>query len=41
MAAGGAAADAAGRPEAFEDGWDAERGRQLAWLTERLDLDEL
>jgi hypothetical protein len=40
-AAGGAAADAAGRPEAFEDGWDAERGRQLAWLTERLDLEEL
>jgi hypothetical protein len=41
MAAGSAAADAAGRPEAFDDGWDAERARQLAWLTERLDLDEL
>ena len=40
-AAGSAAADAAGRPEAFADGWDAERGRQLAWLTERLELDEL
>lgn len=40
-AAGSAAADAAGRPDAFDDGWDAERGRQLAWLTERLDLDEL
>jgi hypothetical protein len=40
-AAGAAAADAAGRPDAFADGWDAERGRQLAWLTEKLDLDEL
>jgi hypothetical protein len=40
-AAGSAAADAAGRPEAFDDGWDAERGRQLAWLTEKLDLEEL
>jgi hypothetical protein len=40
-AAGSAAADAAGRPDAFDDGWDAERGRQLAWLTETLDLDEL
>jgi hypothetical protein len=40
-AAGSVAADAAGRPEAFEDGWDAERGRQLTWLTERLDLEEL
>jgi hypothetical protein len=40
-AAGSVAADAAGRPDAFDDGWDAERGRQLAWLTERLDLDEL
>jgi hypothetical protein len=40
-AAGSAAADAAGRPDAFDDGWDAERSRQLAWLTERLDLDEL
>jgi hypothetical protein len=39
-AAGSAAADAAGRPEAFDDGWDAERGRQLGWLTERLELDE-
>ena len=36
-----AAADAAGRPDAFDDGWDAERERQLAWLTERLDLDDL
>ena len=40
-AAGSAAADAAGRPDAFDDGWDAERRRQLAWLTERLELDEL
>jgi hypothetical protein len=40
-AAGSAAADAAGRPDAFDDGWDAERGRQLAWLTETLDLEEL
>ena len=40
-AAGTVAADAAGRPDAFADGWDAERGRQLAWLTERLELDEL
>lgn len=40
-AAGSAAADAAGRADAFNDGWDAERGRQLAWLTERLHLDEL
>jgi hypothetical protein len=40
-AAGSAAADAAGRPDAFEDGWDAERSRQLAWLTARLHLDEL
>ena len=40
-AAGSAAADAAGRPDAFDDGWDAERGRQLAWLTQRLELDEL
>lgn len=40
-AAGSAAADAAGRPEAFADGWDAERGRQLAWLTQRLELEEL
>jgi hypothetical protein len=40
-AAGSAAADAAGRPDAFDDGWDSERSRQLAWLTERLDLDEL
>ncbi len=40
-AAGSAAADAAGRPDAFDDGWDAERGRQLAWLTGRLELDEL
>jgi hypothetical protein len=40
-AAGSVAADAAGRPDAFDNGWDAERGRQLAWLTERLDLDEL
>jgi len=40
-AAGSVAADAAGRPDAFDDGWDAERQRQLAWLTERLDLDEL
>src|SRR5262249_59809663 len=40
-AAGSAAADAAGRPEAFDDGWDAEREHQLAWLTETLDLDEL
>ena len=39
--AGSAAADAAGRPGAFDDGWNAERGRQLAWLTERLDLEEL
>ena len=41
IAAGGAAADAAGDPSAFDDGWDAERGRQLSWLTERLDLDDL
>ena len=40
-AAGSVAADAAGRPDAFDDGWDAERQRQLAWLTERLDLDDL
>ena len=40
-AAGSVAADAAGRPEASDDGWDAERRRQLAWLTQRLDLDEL
>ena len=40
-AAGRVAVDAAGRPDAFDDGWDAERRRQLAWLTERLDLDEL
>jgi hypothetical protein len=40
-AAGSVAADAAGRPDAFDDGWDAERGRQLAWLTDSLDLDEL
>lgn len=40
-AAGTVAADAAGRPDAFGDGWDAERARQLAWLTERLELDEL
>ena len=40
-AAGSVAADAAGRPDAFDDGWDAERQRQLAWLTQRLDLDEL
>jgi DNA-directed RNA polymerase specialized sigma24 family protein len=40
-AAGTVAADAAGRPDAFAHGWDAERGRQLAWLTEKLDLDEL
>ena len=41
MSAGGAAADAAGDPDAFDDGWDAERGRQLEWLTERLELDDL
>src|SRR5262245_61096099 len=41
MAAGGAAADEAGDPSAFDDGWDAERGRQLVWLRERLELDEL
>ena len=41
MAAGGAAADAAADPGAFDDGWDAERGRQLGWLTERLELDDL
>jgi hypothetical protein len=40
-AAGTAAADAAGRPDAFDDGWDAERGRQVAWLTERLGLHDL
>jgi hypothetical protein len=40
-AAGTVAAEAAGRPDAFDDGWDAERARQLAWLTERLELDEL
>jgi hypothetical protein len=40
-AAGSAEADAAGRPDAFADGWDAERGRQLAWLTQWLDLEEL
>ncbi len=40
-AAGNAAADAVGRPDAFDDGWDAERARQLTWLTETLDLDEL
>ena len=40
-AAGSVAADAAGRPDAFDDGWDAERQRQLAWLTQRLELDEL
>ena len=40
-AAGSAAADAAGRPDAFDDGWDAERELQLAWLTTRLDLDDL
>jgi hypothetical protein len=40
-AAGSVAADAAGRPDAFDNGWDAERGCQLAWLTEKLDLDEL
>jgi hypothetical protein len=40
-AAGSAAADAAGRPDAFDDGWQAERGRQLAWLTDTLDLDDL
>ncbi len=40
-AAGSAAADTAGRPDAFDDGWGAERARQLAWLTERLDLDDL
>ena len=40
-AAGSAAAEAAGRPEAFDQGWDAERGHQRAWLTETLGLDEL
>jgi hypothetical protein len=41
MAAGGVAADAAGDASAFDDGWDAERGRQLEWLIERLELDDL
>jgi hypothetical protein len=41
MSAGGVAADAAEDPSAFDDGWDAERGRQLGWLRERLELDEL
>jgi hypothetical protein len=41
MAAGGAAAEAAGDPSAFDDGWNAERARQLDWLTERLELDDL
>jgi hypothetical protein len=41
MSAGGVAADAARDPSAFDDGWDAERSRQLSWLTERLELDDL
>ena len=34
-------AAAVGRPGAFDQGWEAERARQLAWLSETLDLDEL
>jgi hypothetical protein len=41
VAAGGAAAAAAGDPEAFDGGYEAERARQLAWLTEHLELEAL
>jgi hypothetical protein len=41
VAAGGVAVDEAGAPDVFDDGYERERGRQLAWLTERLDLEPL
>jgi hypothetical protein len=39
VAAGDAAAVAADDPLAFDGGYESERARQLAWLTERLELE--